>query len=247
MNPGVSAATTVAFPHAVNERARSRSTASSVRSPGTISTSGITGAGLKKCMPSTRSGDGTDAPIDAIESDEVLVASTQSRATIGLERVEQRLLGVEPFDDRLDHQSRPLAKALSPLAGSTITRPPSARVGLRPGQASLLDLARERLPRSPRAPAPAASCLGIGEDDTVPGEARPARSRRPSRRHRPRRRRIAGSSIAVTLPVNAASASRGTRARLRGSPRCARPRAAALPRASSCRSRSFAADAFSAA
>ena len=38
------------------------------------------GGGLKKCMPTTRSGPGTPAAIAVTLSDEVLVASTQSSA-----------------------------------------------------------------------------------------------------------------------------------------------------------------------
>ena len=43
-----------------------------------ISTSGISGAGLKKCMPTTRSGDEVADAISVTESAEVFVASTAS-------------------------------------------------------------------------------------------------------------------------------------------------------------------------
>ncbi len=51
---------------------------SSVSSARTISTSGISGAGLKKCMPTTRPGDDVAAAISVTESAEVLVARTAS-------------------------------------------------------------------------------------------------------------------------------------------------------------------------
>ena len=51
---------------------------SSVSSARTISTSGINGAGLKKCMPTTRSGVDVAAAISVTESADVFVASTAS-------------------------------------------------------------------------------------------------------------------------------------------------------------------------
>ena len=48
----------------------------------TISTSGMSGAGLKKCMPTTRSGDDVAAAISVTESAEVFVARMQSGRTI---------------------------------------------------------------------------------------------------------------------------------------------------------------------
>ena len=49
--------------------------------PATTSTSRMTGAGLKKCRPTTRSGCATGAASSVTESDEVLVASTQPAPT----------------------------------------------------------------------------------------------------------------------------------------------------------------------
>ncbi len=57
------------------------SVASSVASPGMISSSGITATGLKKWKPTTRSGCSRSAAISVIDSDEVLVASTHSGET----------------------------------------------------------------------------------------------------------------------------------------------------------------------
>ena len=53
-----------------------------MRRDGTSSTSGSTGTGLKKCMPSTRSGPCAAAASREIGMDEVLLASTQSGRTI---------------------------------------------------------------------------------------------------------------------------------------------------------------------
>ena len=56
--------------------------ASSVRSPLMISSSGMMATGLKKWKPTTRSGFFRSAAISVIDSDEVLVASTQSGPTM---------------------------------------------------------------------------------------------------------------------------------------------------------------------
>ena len=55
--------------------------ASSVASPLTISSSGITATGLKKWKPTTRSGCSRSAAISVIDSDEVFVARTHSGDT----------------------------------------------------------------------------------------------------------------------------------------------------------------------
>ncbi len=80
--PGPSAAMITSLPIA-SPAARARSSASwEDCSPATTSSSRITGGGLKKCIPTTRSGR-LAAPATAVTSnDEVLVASTQSSATI---------------------------------------------------------------------------------------------------------------------------------------------------------------------
>ena len=69
--------------HRLAGRARARQRASArLSSPATTSTQAHLGGGLKKCMPTTRSGRGTPAAIAVTLSDEVLVASTQSGATM---------------------------------------------------------------------------------------------------------------------------------------------------------------------
>jgi len=54
---------------------------SSEASPAITSTSRITGAGLKKCMPTTRPGSVAADAIDVTGSEDVFVASTHSGAT----------------------------------------------------------------------------------------------------------------------------------------------------------------------
>ena len=87
--------------------ARTVSTTLPARSPGprTTSTSAITGAGLKKCMPTMRSGCFSPAASAVIDSDEVLLARIASAAGTDLQVLEQAHLGREILDDRLDHQA----------------------------------------------------------------------------------------------------------------------------------------------
>src|SRR5688572_6066114 len=81
MKPGESAASTVTFPHpsAIDRVALVMSAV--VCDPGMTSTSGITGAGLKKCIPTTRPGAAQAAAIDVTDSDDVLVARMHSSLT----------------------------------------------------------------------------------------------------------------------------------------------------------------------
>ena len=60
-------------------RRSSAATASSVASPLTTSTSGMSGAGLKKCMPTTRDGWFKPAASAVIESDDVFDAMIVSQ------------------------------------------------------------------------------------------------------------------------------------------------------------------------
>ncbi len=76
MKPGVSCARTGVWPMARTSASSRSHTAMSVRRPGTISTTFISGAGLKKCSPAKRSGCCSWAASAVTDSDEVLVAST---------------------------------------------------------------------------------------------------------------------------------------------------------------------------
>ena len=84
-------------------RVPTRTPASAVSSARTISTSGINGAGLKKCMPTTRSGVAVAAAISVTESADVLLASTaRSRRSVPGRR--KRPFRLQRLDDRLDHE-----------------------------------------------------------------------------------------------------------------------------------------------
>ena len=74
MNPGVSEVTTGVLPSRRPVSAAASTTAGAVIGPATTSNSAINGTGLKKCMPSTRSGLCAAAAICATESELVLVA-----------------------------------------------------------------------------------------------------------------------------------------------------------------------------
>ena len=71
----------------------------------TTSTSFISAGGLKKCMPTTRSGSGTPAAISVTGSEEVLVARIASGPqTLAASDREQLALQLEVLGRRLDHQ-----------------------------------------------------------------------------------------------------------------------------------------------
>ena len=82
MKPGVDLACTGVLPQAAAVANKVSATAGSVASPETISTSAISGAGLKKCRPARRSGRLSAAPMAVTEIDEVLVPKMQSGPTM---------------------------------------------------------------------------------------------------------------------------------------------------------------------
>ena len=79
--PAPSLTTTGVLPSRRQSRTTRAAVSSEVRVPEMTSTSGILCTGLKKCIPTTRSGFGVSAPIRSMESDEVLEASTASSGT----------------------------------------------------------------------------------------------------------------------------------------------------------------------
>ena len=81
MNDGRSAARMHVFFRALPTAKAVARVASSVRSPGMISSSGMTATGLKKWKPTTRSGCSSVEAISAIDRLEVFVASTHSAET----------------------------------------------------------------------------------------------------------------------------------------------------------------------
>ena len=104
MKPGASAARTGSRSIARATSVAASSVASAVRSPATISTRRMSGGGLKKCMPHTRSGSGTSAAISETGIDEVLVARIASGPHVSSEMGEELSLEVEVLGRGLDHQ-----------------------------------------------------------------------------------------------------------------------------------------------
>src|SRR5439155_2546581 len=80
--PGPSFALITVFPIASPVACASSSARSEDRSPATTSSRRMTGAGLKKCIPTTRSGWAAPAAIAVTGSEEVLVASTHCSPTM---------------------------------------------------------------------------------------------------------------------------------------------------------------------
>src|SRR4029079_8006552 len=89
MNPGVSDASTVVLPHESTSARAEAVTLGLVARPGTISTSGNTVGGLKKWIPTIRSGCLQPLAIAVIESDDVFVARTASSATTDSSRAKR--------------------------------------------------------------------------------------------------------------------------------------------------------------
>src|ERR1043166_7909516 len=81
MNPGVSVASTTTLPQRSSSMRSGPSTLGAVVRPGISSTSGSSGAGLKKWTPHTRPGSRQPPAIAVTASDEVLVPNTQSSLT----------------------------------------------------------------------------------------------------------------------------------------------------------------------
>ena len=81
MKPGVERQATGTLPQARAVSTIVCATSGAVAWPATTSTSGSTGAGLKKCMPTTRSGRLSRPAIAVTDSDEVLVAMIVSAST----------------------------------------------------------------------------------------------------------------------------------------------------------------------
>ncbi len=87
MKPGVSAARTGVLPRRRAAKIVASATSELVRGPATTSTSAISGTGLKKCIPTTRSGRSAADAIRAIERLLVLVA----RIVVGVASESSRL------------------------------------------------------------------------------------------------------------------------------------------------------------
>ena len=197
---------------------------------GTISTSGITGAGLKKWMPTTRSAGEHVPAMAATDSDEVLVASRAVGRNDSL-RARRRA----PVSRRVARQ-RPRSRGRSRGTPRTRRRssPASMMRASTPSASSLrttllLDVARERcLDRVARLLHHAGA--GVREEHASgPPMRRPARCRDPWRRRRSRQ--PAALDRAISVPESAVGASRRRHARPRRDRPCGRPRAGAPLRA----------------
>ena len=153
--PGASAASITRLPIASPASRATASASAADSAPATTSTSRILGGGLKKCMPTTRSGCGTPAASAVTLSDEVLVASTQSALDDGRELGEQRALELEVLGRRLDHQLAARERLQVPHRLGALRRP---RERLRVGvveQGLQAGAGRERGDPAPIVPAPA--------------------------------------------------------------------------------------------
>ena len=123
MKPGVSLQATGSLPSRwanANAVSKASSLVCAVR---TTSTSGSTGAGLKKCMPTTRSGVCVASAICVTESAEVFVARIAARRDEAVELAEQLALDLEILEGGLDHE---LAVRRGRRARSSSVRRPSA-------------------------------------------------------------------------------------------------------------------------
>src|SRR5262245_66551234 len=81
MKPGVSDASTGVLFQRVMAENEVDASSGAVPIHGTTSTSGMIGAGLKKCKPITRAGSRHALAIDAMDNDDVFVARTVSAGT----------------------------------------------------------------------------------------------------------------------------------------------------------------------
>src|SRR3989304_3395239 len=104
MNPGVSAVTTEVFPSRSINRTRASTVASLLCAPRATSTSGMRGAGLKKCRPATRPGVPTAEAIAVTERGLGFVASKAGGGQGGGAAGPARALG-GPIEER-DGQAR---------------------------------------------------------------------------------------------------------------------------------------------
>ena len=108
MKPGRSAETMTCLPSSPARSRTAASVASSVAVPRISSISGMTGTGLKKCMPTNRARrpSATDDASRSMEIDEVLVAKTAAGGAMPSSPAHSARLDVEVLEHRLDHEVR---------------------------------------------------------------------------------------------------------------------------------------------
>ena len=186
MKPGVSLQATGSLPSRwanANAVSKASSLVCAVR---TTSTSGSTGAGLKKCMPTTRSGVCVASAICVTESAEVLVARIAGGGSEAVELAEQLALDLEILEGRLDHELA--AREVGELGRQRQAAERGVLLVL--GQPPLLDAAAEVVVDPAAARARRARAATRGRRPRSRPAGRPARSRHPScRARRPRRER----------------------------------------------------------
>ena len=120
MKPGVDRACTGTLPQALDTSKMACATAGDVCKPDTTSTSFISGTGLKKCMPTRRSGWRRPLAMAVTEMDEVLVASTHS-APISASSCLNRLRLMSSFSTMASTTSR--APTTCSSASMAVMRP----------------------------------------------------------------------------------------------------------------------------
>ena len=154
MKPGVERHTTAVLPHASAVALTVSTTSGAVARPRTTSTSAMTGAGLKKCMPTMRSGCLSPAASAVIDSDEVLLAKMASAWRKISSVSNRRTFAVEILDDRLDHQAGRRQRI------EAVTR-------LDPGERAALLVGARRPLSTARASAPAIRSCGLRQGGLV--------------------------------------------------------------------------------
>ena len=104
MKPGPSFASITVLPIASPVARASASASLEDSTPAITSSRRITGAGLKKCIPTTRSGRLAAAAIAVTSNEDVLVASTHCSLTISRQRAVELVLEVKALGHGLDHE-----------------------------------------------------------------------------------------------------------------------------------------------
>src|SRR5260370_3229563 len=167
MNPGGGVAWPTCLPQSCASRVTAAATAGSVARPLTTSTSRITGAGLKKCIPTSRPGWLSPAAMAVGDNDEGFVASTQSGATTFSRSANRACLTARSSATAsITHR----ACARSPSSAATDSR--SAAGSMRPLAAH--EATRSRIAPAARAAAPStASYTMTGWPATAATRARP--------------------------------------------------------------------------
>ncbi len=158
MNPGRSAETITCLPSSAASSRTAASVASSVAAPRISSTSGITGTGLKKCMPTNRArlASATAAARRSMAMDDVLEAKMAPAGAIPSSAAHSARLDLDVLEHRLDDEVGVRGHRRGPTV--PVRR---ARIASRSSAASLpFATARSRLPAIRASPASARARSG---------------------------------------------------------------------------------------